>query len=50
MSSKTDLLQLLPDDTDLATVANPEIKEILKFIFEVDEEGKMKHSIEMVRI
>ena len=48
MSSKTDLLQLLPDEADLATVANTEIRKVLRFIFEVDEEGKMKNSIEMV--
>ena len=47
MSSKTDLMQLLPDETDLATVTNPDIRDLLRLIFEVDEEGKLKNSIKM---
>ena len=48
MSSKTDLIQLLPDEADLATVASSGINDVLRFIFEVNEEGKLKNNIEMV--
>ena len=50
MASQADLCQLTPDDEDLETVADPDVRKVLRAIFGFDDAEEKLKTLEMVTI